>query len=81
VIYGITEDDQGRLWMACSKGIFSVSRTDLRQFADGKIPELCQHALSPLDGLRTVECQPGDSRRSREPRTAACGFPPSAASS
>jgi signal transduction histidine kinase/ligand-binding sensor domain-containing protein len=59
VIYGIAEDDQGRLWFACSKGIFSVSRADLRQFAAGKIPSFVSTPYSPLDGLRTVECQPG----------------------
>ena len=59
VIYGITEDNQGRLWMACSKGIFSVSRTDLLNFAAGKIPNFVSTPYSPLDGLRTVECQPG----------------------
>ena len=59
VIYGIAEDGQGRLWMACSKGIFSVSRSDLRQFAAGKIKSFISTPYSPLDGLRTVECQPG----------------------
>jgi signal transduction histidine kinase/ligand-binding sensor domain-containing protein len=59
VIYGITEDDQGRLWMACSKGIFSVNRADLKQFAEGKIQKFVSTPYSPLDALRTVECQPG----------------------
>jgi ligand-binding sensor domain-containing protein/anti-sigma regulatory factor (Ser/Thr protein kinase) len=59
VIYGITEDGQGRLWMACSKGIFSVSRADLQQFAAGKIKNFVSTPYSPLDGLRTVECQSG----------------------
>ena len=59
VIYGIIEDGQGRLWMACSKGIFSVSRADLRQFAAGTIKSFVSTPYSPLDGLRTVECQPG----------------------
>jgi ligand-binding sensor domain-containing protein len=59
VIYGITEDNQGRLWMACSKGIFSVSRADLREFAAGKIHSFVSTPYSPLDGLRTVECQAG----------------------
>ena len=58
-IYGIAADDHGRLWMACSKGIFSVNRDDLRQFAAGKIHRIVSTPYSPLDGLRTVECQPG----------------------
>jgi ligand-binding sensor domain-containing protein/anti-sigma regulatory factor (Ser/Thr protein kinase) len=59
VIYGIAADDHGRLWMACSKGIFSVNRDDLRQFAAGTISAIVSTPYSPLDALRTIECQPG----------------------
>jgi len=59
VIYGIAEDDRGRLWMACSKGIFSVSRSDLRQRAAGTRRTVVSTPYSPLDALRTIECQPG----------------------
>jgi ligand-binding sensor domain-containing protein/signal transduction histidine kinase len=59
VIYGIAEDDEGRLWMACSKGIFSVSRADLLAFAAGEIRSFVSTPYSPLDGLRTIECQAG----------------------
>jgi ligand-binding sensor domain-containing protein/two-component sensor histidine kinase len=59
VIYGIAADDHGRLWMACSKGIFSVNREDLRQFAAGTTRHIESTPYSPLDGLRTIECQPG----------------------
>jgi ligand-binding sensor domain-containing protein len=58
-IYGISEDDQGRLWMACSKGVFSVKRSDLRLFAARKIERFVSTPYSPLDALRTVEGQPG----------------------
>jgi ligand-binding sensor domain-containing protein/anti-sigma regulatory factor (Ser/Thr protein kinase) len=59
VIYGITEDDQGRLWMACSKGVFSVKRSDLRQFAAAKIARFVSTPYSPMEALRTVEGQSG----------------------
>jgi signal transduction histidine kinase len=59
VIYGIAADDHGRLWMACSKGIFSVNREDLRRFAAGAIHRIVSTPYSPLDALRTIECQPG----------------------
>jgi ligand-binding sensor domain-containing protein/two-component sensor histidine kinase len=59
VIYGIVDDGQGRLWLACSKGIFSLSRFDLRQFAAGEIQSFVSTPYSPLDALRTVEAQPG----------------------
>ena len=80
VIYGITEDDQGRLWMACSKGIFSVSRSDLQQFAAGKIRQLCQHALQPARrASHESSASRACSRRSHGCGTAGCGSPPSAA--
>src|SRR5262249_35169427 len=57
VIYGIAEDDHGLLWMACSKGIFSVSRAELRDRAAGKIRSVISAPYSPLDALRTIECR------------------------
>jgi signal transduction histidine kinase len=58
-IYGIAEDGQDRLWMASSKGIFSVNRSDLRKFADGAIHKFSSVPYSPLDGLRTIKCKSG----------------------
>lgn len=58
-IYGIVCDDQDRLWMACSKGIFYVSRSDLRKFAKGKISSFISTPFSPTDALRTIECKSG----------------------
>jgi ligand-binding sensor domain-containing protein/signal transduction histidine kinase len=65
-IYGIIRDDQDRLWMACSKGLFSVNRADLLRFAAGKIKKVVSTTYSPTDALRTIECregvQPGSAR-------------------
>lgn len=58
-IFGITADDEDRLWMACSKGIFSVERSDLRKFAAGSLGRVEATAFTPLDALRTIECQEG----------------------
>jgi signal transduction histidine kinase/ligand-binding sensor domain-containing protein len=58
-IYGIVGDDHDRLWMACSKGIFSVSRSDLRRFAAGEIHRFVSSPYSPTDVLRTIECKSG----------------------
>jgi signal transduction histidine kinase len=58
-IYGIVADDQDRLWLASSKGIFSVYRRDLLQFAAGRIVSVDSKPFSPLDGLQTVECKSG----------------------
>jgi ligand-binding sensor domain-containing protein/two-component sensor histidine kinase len=58
-IYGIAADDRDRLWLASSKGIFSVNRRELLQFAVGRIRSVSSTPFSPLDGLQTVECKPG----------------------
>ncbi len=58
-IYGIAGDDAGRLWMACSKGIYAVTRADLRKFAAGQIKKVASFPYSPTDALRVIECKPG----------------------
>ncbi|MGA3190064.1 MAG: two-component regulator propeller domain-containing protein [Bryobacteraceae bacterium] len=62
-IYGIIRDDQhddqDRLWMACSKGLFSVNRSELLKFAAGKLKKVVSAPFSPTDALRTIECRSG----------------------
>ena len=58
-VYGIARDSQDRLWMACSKGIFGVSRADLLRFAAGQISHFQSMPYSPTDVLRTIECRAG----------------------
>jgi signal transduction histidine kinase/ligand-binding sensor domain-containing protein len=58
-IYGVLPDRQGHLWMSCSKGFFSVSRSELLDFAAGKIPKVTSSPFSPLDGLRTIQGMQG----------------------
>lgn len=58
-IYGIVADEQGRLWMACSKGIFSVSRAEILRFIAGKIKKVSSTQYSPTDASRVIECKPG----------------------
>lgn len=58
-IYGIVGDHQDRLWLASSKGIFSVNRRELIDFAAGKTNRVASTPFSPLDGLQTVECRSG----------------------
>jgi signal transduction histidine kinase/ligand-binding sensor domain-containing protein len=56
-VFGIVGDDEDRLWIACSRGIFSVGRAELRQFAEGKIGRLKCNPFSPTEAQRTLECQ------------------------
>jgi ligand-binding sensor domain-containing protein/signal transduction histidine kinase len=57
-IYGIVPDGEGRLWMACSKGIFSVSRAELENFRTGRLKQVSSSTYSPMDGLQALECRP-----------------------
>jgi signal transduction histidine kinase/ligand-binding sensor domain-containing protein len=58
-VYGIVPDKEGHLWMSCSKGFFRVSRSELLDFAAGKIRKITSLPYSPLDGLRTIEGKQG----------------------
>jgi signal transduction histidine kinase len=58
-IYGIAADDQDRLWMACSKGIFWVARQDLLRFASGALKKLTSNPYTPTDAQRVIECKAG----------------------
>ena len=58
-IYGIAPDNQGRLWMACSKGIFSVERAQMLRFMAGQITKIASTPYSPTDASRVIECKPG----------------------
>ncbi len=65
-IYSIVRDNSDRLWMACSKGVFSVNRTELLEFAAGTRKKIVSSPFSPTDAQRTIECrsgvQPGSAR-------------------
>ncbi len=53
-IGNLLEDGRGYFWFSCTQGIFRVSASDLRDVADGKIPQLRSHAYGLSDGMRTT---------------------------
>jgi signal transduction histidine kinase/ligand-binding sensor domain-containing protein len=58
-IFGILRDAQDHFWMACSKGLFSVSRPELLRFAAGEIHRVSSSPYSPTDGQRVIEGRSG----------------------
>ena len=58
-IYGIVPDDQGRLWMACSKGIFSVARAELAALHRGTDQDDFEHAVQSHRRLPRDRVQAG----------------------
>ena len=57
--YVILEDDLGNLWTDCNKGIYSVSKKELNDCADGKIKSVSCTAYGTADGMRNRECNGG----------------------
>jgi signal transduction histidine kinase len=58
-IFGILRDAQDHFWMACSKGLFSVSRAELLRFAAGEIHRVSSSPYSPTDANRVIEGRSG----------------------
>jgi signal transduction histidine kinase/ligand-binding sensor domain-containing protein len=59
--FQILEDDFGRFWISCNRGIYRVSRQQLNDFADGKIPFVTSVAYGVKDGMTDAECNGGRS--------------------
>lgn len=58
-IFGVVPDEAGRIWLACSRGIFFVDRKELLRCAAGEMLRVESRPFSPTESLRTVECQRG----------------------
>ncbi|MCY7375512.1 MAG: histidine kinase [Pyrinomonadaceae bacterium] len=59
--FQILEDDFGRFWISSNRGIYRVSRQQLNDFADGKIPSVTSVAYGVKDGMADAECNGGRS--------------------
>jgi PAS domain S-box-containing protein len=59
VVFRILEDGKGNLWMNCNKGIFSVNKKELNDFADGKINSITCISYNEDDGMKSSECSGG----------------------
>jgi len=59
VISQILEDDQENLWLGCNRGIFRVSKRELRAVAAGQAPAIHPLALDESDGMLVAECTGG----------------------
>jgi hypothetical protein len=58
-IYHIADDGRGRLWMTCNRGIFSVSKRDLEDFAAGLRTRVPSSVVGRGNGMKSVECNGG----------------------
>lgn len=58
-VFQILEDRRGYFWISCNKGIYRVSRNELNDFADGRIPRINSVAYGKRDGMLNIECNGG----------------------
>lgn len=57
--FQILEDRRGNLWMSCNKGIYSVSKQELNDFAAGRIHSITSISFDKKDGMLDEECNGG----------------------
>lgn len=58
-VFQILEDKHGYFWISCNTGIYRVSRQELNDFAEGRIPQITSQAFGKLDGMLNIECNGG----------------------
>ncbi len=58
-VFAILEDERGNFWMSSNRGIHRVSRQELNDFADGKVPKLNSVSYDESDGMLNAECNGG----------------------
>jgi signal transduction histidine kinase len=63
----IIEDERGNLWMSGNKGVFRVARSQLNDFADGRIPYLTSVTYGTADGMIIEETNGGSPAGWRTP--------------
>ncbi|HET7624067.1 MAG TPA: two-component regulator propeller domain-containing protein, partial [Verrucomicrobiae bacterium] len=55
----ILEDSSGRLWLGSNQGVASVSKRDLEELANGKVPAIYPKIFGLADGMLSEECTSG----------------------
>ncbi|MBI3425039.1 MAG: hypothetical protein HY011_19050 [Acidobacteria bacterium] len=58
-VFAILEDKRGNFWMSSNRGLQRVSKQELNDFADGRIPKLNSVSYDEKDGMLNAECNGG----------------------
>ena len=58
-VFAILDDGAGHFWMSSNRGLARVSRHELDDFAEGRVPVVTARAFTRADGLRTLEANGG----------------------
>jgi diguanylate cyclase (GGDEF)-like protein len=55
-LFEILEDERGNLWMGSNRGIFTVRKKALEEFAEGRIRSFSSVVYGAADGIKSSEC-------------------------
>jgi len=58
-VFAIEEDDAGYFWISSNRDIYRVKRSELNDFADGKVTKINSVGYGKEDGMLSTECNGG----------------------
>ncbi len=58
-LFQILDDRRGSLWMSCNLGVFRVDKSELEDFAQGRLKSISSTAFDEADGMENRECNGG----------------------
>lgn len=74
-VYYILEDRKQYLWMSSNRGIFSLGRKELEDYFSGKSDGLQPSRFTNEDGMKSIECNGGNSSAGWKSRNGKLWFP------
>lgn len=54
VVQSLIEDRSGNFWISCNRGFYSVARTELEAFIEGRVKRVTSRSFGPGDALRST---------------------------
>lgn len=57
--FQIIEDNSGHFWISCNLGIYRIKKSELNDFADGRISKITSIPYNKRDGMLNSECNGG----------------------
>jgi len=52
-VYSILDDGKGNFWFSCAQGLFKAAKSELRDFANGRIRKIATVSYGVRDGMKT----------------------------
>src|ERR1051325_7662476 len=74
-VWTILEDGKANLWMSSNLGVYSVSKSELNAFAEGRATKITSVAFGKADGMLGSECNGGSQNSGWKTATGTLLFP------